>query len=159
MQISSRFTIGTHVLIMIALQGEKTKLTSDFLAGSVGVNPVIIRKTLSQLKKAGLIHVARGTGGAELAKAADEISLLDIIESPPVDIVEEYSTRQDIRFLFSSMKDILTPKEYQVICCRYGLFENNEMTQREIADQLHISRSYVSRIEKNALKKLKTLFG
>ena len=72
MQISSRFTIGTHVLIMIALQGEKTKVTSDFLAGSVGVNPVIIRKTLSQLKKAGLIHVARGTGGAELAKAADD---------------------------------------------------------------------------------------
>ena len=92
-------------------------------------------------------------------KEGNEISLLDIIESPPVDIVEEYSTRQDIRFLFSSMKDILTPKEYQVICCRYGLFENNEMTQREIADQLHISRSYVSRIEKNALKKLKTLFG
>ena len=92
-------------------------------------------------------------------KEGNEISLLDIIESPPVDIVEEYSTRQDIRFLFSSMKDILTPKEYQVICCRYGLFENSEMTQREIADQLHISRSYVSRIEKNALKKLKTLFG
>ena len=91
-------------------------------------------------------------------KEGNEISLLDIIESPPVDIVEEYSTRQDIRFLFSSMKDILTPKEYQVICCRYGLFENNEMTQREIADQLHISRSYVSRIEKNALNKLRTLF-
>lgn len=81
MQISSRFTIGTHVLIMITLQGEKTKVTSDFLAGSVGVNPVIIRKTLSQLKKAGLIHVARGTGGAELAKAADEISLLDIYQA------------------------------------------------------------------------------
>ena len=81
MQISSRFTIGTHVLIMIALQGEKTKVTSDFLAGSVGVNPVIIRKTLSQLKKAGLIHVARGTGGAELAKASDEISLLDIYQA------------------------------------------------------------------------------
>ena len=81
MQISSRFTIGTHVLIMIALQGEKTKVTSDFLAGSVGVNPVIIRKTLSQLKKAGLIHVARGTGGAELAKAADKISLLDIYQA------------------------------------------------------------------------------
>lgn len=78
MQISSRFTIGTHVLIMIALQGEKTKVTSDFLAESVGVNPVIIRKTLSQLKKAGLIHVARGTGGAALAKTVDEISLLDI---------------------------------------------------------------------------------
>lgn len=78
MQISSRFTIGTHVMIMIALQGDKTKVTSDFLAESVGVNPVIIRKTLSQLKKAGLIHVARGTGGATLSKTVDEISLLDI---------------------------------------------------------------------------------
>lgn len=78
MQISSRFTIGTHVMIMIALRGDKTKVTSDFLAESVGVNPVIIRKTLSQLKKAGLIHVARGTGGAALAKTVDEISLLDI---------------------------------------------------------------------------------
>ena len=42
------------------------------------MNPVIIRKTLSQLKKAGLIHVARGTGGATLSKTVDEISLLDI---------------------------------------------------------------------------------
>lgn len=49
MQISSRFTIGTHVMIMIALQGDKTKVTSDFLAESVGVNPVIIRKTLLSL--------------------------------------------------------------------------------------------------------------
>ena len=53
---------------MIALKGDCTKVTSDMIAESVGVNPVIIRKTLSQLKKAGLIHVARGTGGAELAK-------------------------------------------------------------------------------------------
>lgn len=91
-------------------------------------------------------------------KEGNEISLLDIIESPPVDIVEEYSIRQDIRFLFSTIKTVLTPKEYQVICCRYGLFDTDEMTQREIAEQLHISRSYVSRIEKNALKKLRTLF-
>ena len=81
MQISSRFTIGTHVLVMIALKGDCTKVTSDMIAESVGVNPVIIRKTLSQLKKAGLIHVAHGTGGAELAKAADEISLLDIYQA------------------------------------------------------------------------------
>ena len=60
MQISSRFTIGTHVLVMIALKGDCTKVTSDMIAESFGVNPVFIRKTLSQLKKAGLIHVARG---------------------------------------------------------------------------------------------------
>ena len=52
-------------------KGDCTKVTSDMIAESVGVDPVIIRKTLSQLKKAGLIHVARGTGGVELAKAAD----------------------------------------------------------------------------------------
>lgn len=51
MQISSRFTIATHMLIIIALKGKESKVTSDFLASSVGVNPVIIRKTLSQLKK------------------------------------------------------------------------------------------------------------
>ena len=51
MQIPSRFTIATHMLIIIALEGKESKVTSDFLAASVGVNPVIIRKTLSQLKK------------------------------------------------------------------------------------------------------------
>ena len=68
MQISSRFTIATHMLVIIALKGKESKVTSDFLASSVGVNPVIIRKTLSQLKKAELISVARGTGGAGIIK-------------------------------------------------------------------------------------------
>lgn len=91
-------------------------------------------------------------------KEGNEINLLDIIESPPVDLIEDISIRENIRFLLSSMKDTLTQKEYQVICCRFGLFDFREMTQREIAEQLQISRSYVSRIEKNALKKLKALF-
>lgn len=78
MQIPSRFTIATHMLIVIALKGKETKVTSDFLAESVGVNPVIIRKTLSQLKKAELISVARGTGGAEIIKNLNDVSLLDI---------------------------------------------------------------------------------
>ena len=56
-------------------------MTSDFLASSVGVNPVIIRKTLSQLKKAELISVARGTGGAEIIKNLEDISLLDIYQA------------------------------------------------------------------------------
>ena len=78
MQISSRFTIAIHMLIILALEGKKQKLTSDILAGSVGVNPVIIRKTLSQLKNAGLISVARGTGGADIIKDLEDISLFDI---------------------------------------------------------------------------------
>ena len=81
MQISSRFTIATHMLIIIALRGKESKVTSDFLAASVGVNPVIIRKTLSQLKKAELISVARGTGGAEIIKDLEDISLLDVYQA------------------------------------------------------------------------------
>lgn len=81
MQISSRFTIATHMLIIIALKGKESKVTSDFLAASVGVNPVIIRKTLSQLKKAELISVARGTGGAEIIKDLEDISLLDVYQA------------------------------------------------------------------------------
>lgn len=91
-------------------------------------------------------------------REGNEISLLDIIESPPVDIVEEYSTRSDIQHLLTFMSEALSEKEYKVICLRYGLFGTDEQTQREIAEQLHISRSYVSRIEKNALKKLRKLF-
>ncbi len=55
-------------------------------------------------------------------------------------------------------RTVLSPKEYQVICCRYGLNGQEPLTQREIARNLSISRSYVSRIEKNALEKLRTLF-
>lgn len=78
MQIPSRFTIGVHTLMVIALGSPKAKVTGDFIADSVGSNPVIIRKTLSQLREAGLIEVARGKGGATLAKHPDEISLLDV---------------------------------------------------------------------------------
>lgn len=91
-------------------------------------------------------------------KEGNEINLLDIIESPPVDVIEEYSTHKDIQRLMESLESTLTPKEYQVICFRYGLFGNREQTQREIAKKLQISRSYVSRIEKNALQKLRALF-
>ena len=81
MQISSRFTIATHMLIIIANKSQESKVTSDFLAASVGVNPVIIRKTLSQLKKAELISVARGTGGTEIIKDLRDINLFDVYQA------------------------------------------------------------------------------
>ena len=62
MQISSRFTVALHIFTCVDTFGNEYKITSDFLAGSINTNPVIIRKILSQLKNAGLIMVARGTG-------------------------------------------------------------------------------------------------
>ena len=87
MQISSRFTIAMHMLACMDVFKEEYKITSDFLASSINVNPVIIRKILSQLKDAGLIEVKRGTGGAVIAKPLEEITFFDVYRS--VDCVEE----------------------------------------------------------------------
>ena len=72
MQISSRFTIAIHMLTCMEIFKNEYKITSDFLAESIQVNPVIIRRILGQLKEAGLIEVKRGTGGA--ATGRDYIS-------------------------------------------------------------------------------------
>ena len=78
MQISSRFTIAVHALICIEMFKNERKVTSDFLASSVNVNPVVIRRILQQLKKAGIVSVARGSGGADVARPLEEITLLDL---------------------------------------------------------------------------------
>ncbi len=81
MQISSRFTIAIHIFSCINTFEDEYKITSDFLASSIQVNPVIIRKLLGQLKEAGLIEVKRGSGGASLAKEPSEITLLDVFNA------------------------------------------------------------------------------
>lgn len=87
MQISSRFTIAVHIFTCIECFKNDYKITSDFLAGSTNVNPVIIRKILSQLKAAGLVNVARGSGGASIAKPLSEITFLDIYKA--VECIED----------------------------------------------------------------------
>lgn len=78
MRVSVKCSSAVHILLMIAALSPRCKVTSEFLASSVGSNPVEIRKLLSALKKAGLIHVSRGPGGAALAREPRDISLLDI---------------------------------------------------------------------------------
>lgn len=78
MQISSRFTIALHIFTCVEYFKDMEKITSDFLSGSISSNPVIIRNILSQLRKAGLITVARGTGGIEITRDLSEISFYDI---------------------------------------------------------------------------------
>lgn len=91
-------------------------------------------------------------------REGNEISLLDVIESPPIDVLEDCFKHDNLSHLLKHIKNTLSPKEYHVICCRYGLGGQEPLTQREIARDLSISRSYVSRIEKNALRKLRALF-
>lgn len=78
MQISMKCSIAVHCLIFIYEARNIAKVTSTLLAESTGCHPVVIRNILSSLKKAGLITVARGTGGAELCREPSEITLYGI---------------------------------------------------------------------------------
>lgn len=86
MQISSRFSIGVHILSLLAINPHEHN-TSEWIAGSVGTNPVVIRRVLGQLKKAGLASVKAGSGGATLARELDKITLLDVYRA--VEVVDE----------------------------------------------------------------------
>ena len=81
LQISSRFTIALHIFACVDTFKNDRKVTSDFLAASINTNPVIIRRILTQLKKAGLIIVARGTGGIEVTRELSEISFYDVYQA------------------------------------------------------------------------------
>lgn len=81
MQISSRFTIAIHIFACIDTFSKERKVTSGFLAASVEVNPVVIRRILLQLKNAGLIQVQRGTGGTTISRPLEEITFLDIYKA------------------------------------------------------------------------------
>ena len=81
MQITSRFTIAVHISTAIDYFRDEMKVTSNFLAGSVGANPVIVRTVMGNLKDAGIISISQGKSGIGLAKRLDEISFYDIYKA------------------------------------------------------------------------------
>lgn len=91
-------------------------------------------------------------------KEGNEIQLMDVIEQNQPDIIENLELSGNIRRLFVLMDANLTKRERQILIMRYGLHGNREVTQSEIGEMLGISRSYVSRIEKKALLKLREKF-
>lgn len=91
-------------------------------------------------------------------KEGNEINLLDIIEHEQDDITEQMALYENTKKLIKLLGKVLTDRERQIICLRYGLVTGKEVTQREIGEFLNISRSYVSRIEKRALLKLREGF-
>ena len=90
-------------------------------------------------------------------KEGRQIHLMEVLLVDDVDIAGQIENRQDIEIIKKNMHKVLNQREYMIICKRYGLDDNQECAQREIAKELGISRSYVSRIEKRALEKLRKL--
>ena len=87
MHITSKFTIAAHIIAAIDYFKDSEKVTSNFLAGSVGANPVIVRNVMGNLKEAGIIAISQGKSGISLAKELDEITFYDVYKA--VDCVDD----------------------------------------------------------------------
>ena len=88
-------------------------------------------------------------------KEGNEITFIDIITAEDDDVVEQITNKQYIKKIYEIIDDVLTPREKEIIIQRYGLYKTDVKTQQDIADGFNISRSYISRIEKKAVNKLK----
>lgn len=91
-------------------------------------------------------------------REGNEIQLFDIIETEEETIQQKLELQGDIKTLYHRVESELSPRERLVLKMRYGLYNEEEYTQKEIAKRLGISRSYVSRIEKSAIEKLRGFF-
>ena len=154
-ELDDLISIGTIGLIkaISTFDGEKASRLCTYAARCIENELLMFFRSKKKHSREVSLYEPIGTD-----KEGNEISLLDVIESAPVDVVENCTVRDNTLAVLDAMPKLLTEKEYQVLCCRYGLFGEEEQTQREIAEKLSISRSYVSRIEKNAIQKLRTIF-
>lgn len=91
-------------------------------------------------------------------KEGNEIRLMDVVEQQQPDIVDNMEQTRNIKKLFELLENCLTKREQEILMLRYGLCGKNEETQSQIGEKLGISRSYVSRIEKKAIEKLRRKF-
>lgn len=135
MQISSRLSIAVHAILTIEYFKEKGKVTSDFISSSVQVNPVIVRRILSQLREAGIVSSSQGVAGFHLAKDPKEITLLDVYNS-----VECTKAEGLFRFHENPNTDCPVGKQiHAVLDERYAKAQNaflNSLQQATIADML-----------------------
>lgn len=91
-------------------------------------------------------------------KEGNQINLMDVVESTDREIFDVIELKSNTKKIYELIPRVLNDRERQIIEWRYGLYNRKPVTQREVADKLGISRSYVSRIEKRALEKLKSCF-
>ena len=152
-EMDDLISIGTIGLIKAihTFDAQKASRLSTYAARCIDNELLMLLRSKKKTNREVSLYDPIGTD-----KEGNEISLLDIIETEPVDVVKNYSLKQDIARLYQLLPKVLTTREREIIKLRYGLYGEQELTQREIAKRLNISRSYVSRIEKNAILKLRS---
>ncbi len=146
-------SIGTIGLIkaIISFDTDKNSKLATYAAKCIDNELLMMLRTKKKLSREVSIYEPIGTD-----KEGNEISLLDILKQEQQDIIEEMNTRENISQLQEIIDKCLNKREKEIILLRYGLITGREITQREIGEYFGISRSYISRIEKKALLKLRT---
>ena len=148
-------SIGTIGLIkaIITFNPEKNNKLGTYAARCIENEILMLLRTKKKYAKEVSLYEPIGTD-----RDGNEIQLFDIIETNEADAQTKITLKDDIRLLYEKLESELSPRERLVLKMRYGLYNQEEYTQREIADRLGISRSYVSRIEKSAIEKLRDYF-
>ena len=148
-------SIGTIGLIkaIATFNPDKNSRLGTYAARCIENEILMFLRTKKKYSKEVSLYEPIGTD-----REGNEIQLFDIIETDDADIQSKIFLKDDIRLLYEKLESILSPRERLVLKMRYGLYNEEEYTQREIATQLGISRSYVSRIEKSAIEKLRNYF-
>lgn len=148
-------SIGTIGLIKAVgtFDCDKGNRLATYAARCIDNELLMMLRSKKKTSKEVSLHEPIGTD-----KEGNTISLEDIIEAETTDVVGKLMLKQDVKKLYKIMGEVLTDREKEVVIMRYGLGNTKEVTQRELAERLGISRSYVSRIEKKALEKLKDCF-
>lgn len=150
-EVDDLISIGTVGLIKAIDSFDSTKGTRLATYAARCIENEILMLIRNNRKTKGEVYLQDPIG---VDKEGNEISLMDVLSSEEDSIVEVVENRMQVKKLYSKINVCLKSREKIIIQMRYGLLDGNPKTQREIAKLLGISRSYVSRIEKRALKKL-----
>jgi len=146
-------SIGTIGLIKAINTYDETKGSRLVTYASRCIENELLMRLRQERKEAREVSLYEPIG---TDKEGNEISLMDIISNDDESVINNLIVSDGIKKISKVFFDVLDKREQQIIAMRYGLFGYDEMTQRDIANKLGISRSYVSRIEKKALLKLRS---
>lgn len=150
-EVDDLISIGTVGLIKAIDSFDTSKGTRLATYAARCIENEILMLIRNNKKTKGEVYLQEPIG---VDKEGNEISLMDVLSSDDDSIIEVVETKIQVKKLYSKIESALAKREQLVIEMRYGLTDGKPKTQREIAKLLGISRSYVSRIEKRALKKL-----
>lgn len=153
MEVQDLISIGTIGLIkaILSYDSDKNSKLATYAAKCIDNELLMMLRNRKKTSREVSIYEPIGTD-----KEGNEISLLDILKQEQTDIIDDMDTRENIGLLQMVIDKCLNEREKEIILLRYGLITGKEVTQREIGEYFNISRSYISRLEKRALQKLRT---